>query len=215
MNHTVSRRRAIVTAVSVVLIICLVYLTARDREKLTVAEQAVREVFSPVARGASLVSARISSWVSFMISIGEMKQENEALKAQLDTLKAANLALEEAGRENQRLQALLALKSGYQGRSAAAYISYRDPGNWLEAVAIDKGSASGLANGQAVVNARGVVGRITSVTPHTASVLLAIDSRSSIGGLDARSRDLLIVEGMGDGSGLLLANPLEIGRAHV
>lgn len=208
MNPNVSRRRAIITVVSVVLIICMVYLTARDRERLTLAEQAVREVFTPVARGASTVSRWVSSWVSFIASIGEMKSENERLRAELDAAQAALLQLEEAARENQRLTELLQLKGSLRGRAEAAVVAYRDPGNWLESVVIDKGSSSGIAKGQAVINARGVVGRVTSVTPNSATVLLAVDSRNSIGGIATRSRDLVVVEGAGDGSGLLIARPL-------
>jgi len=208
LNPNVSRRRAIITVVSVVLIICMVYLTARDRERLTLAEQAVREVFTPVARGASTVSRWVSSWVSFIASIGEMKSENERLRAELDAAQAALLQLEEAARENQRLTELLQLKGSLRGRAEAAVVAYRDPGNWLESVVIDKGSSSGIAKGQAVINARGVVGRVTSVTPNSATVLLAVDSRNSIGGIATRSRDLVVVEGAGDGSGLLIARPL-------
>jgi rod shape-determining protein MreC len=208
LNQNASRRRAIITVVSVVLIICLVYSTARDRERLTLAEHAVREVFAPIARGASIAGREISSFMSFISSIGQMKQDNERLKEELDAANAALLELSEAAAENKRLREALAMTESLSGRAVVATVAYRDPGNWLESLVIDKGSNDGISNGQAVVNSRGVVGRITSVTPNTATVLLAVDSRNSIGGLDSRSRDFVIVEGVGDGSGVLVARPL-------
>lgn len=210
MNQNASRRRAIITVVSVVLIICLVYFTARDRDRLTLAEQAVREVFAPVARGASIVGREISSLMSFLSSIGQMKHDNERLKQELDAANAALLELGEAEVENKRLRDALAMVKPMSGRAVVATVAYRDPGNWLESVVIDKGSKAGIANGQAVVNTKGVVGRVTSVTPNTATVLLAVDSRNSIGGVDSRSRDFVVLEGAGDGSGVLLARPLGV-----
>ncbi len=210
MNKLLSRRRAIVTAVSVILLVTLVYSTARDRERLSAAERVLREVFAPVARGASYVSRTVSSWVSFAASIARMKPENEALHAEVDRLRSEIVQLQEASCENDRLRGLLELKSALSGRSAAAHVIYHDPGNWLESVVIDKGSSHGLAGGMAVIGPMGVIGRTASVTKHTATVLFAVDSRSAIGAINARSRDLLIAEGIGDGSGLLRVRPVGV-----
>lgn len=208
MNKLLSRRRAIVTCVSVILLATLIYSTARDRERLSVAEHVLREVFAPVARGANCVSRTVSSWLSFVVSIGRMKRENEALSAEVDRLRSEIVQLSEAASENARLSSVLELKSSLGGRTAAARVVYRDPGSWLESAVIDKGSSQGLASGMAVVGPRGVIGRTASVTAHTATVLFAIDPRSAIGGINSRSRDLVIAEGIGDGSGLLQVRPI-------
>jgi rod shape-determining protein MreC len=192
----------------VVLLLCLVYFTARDRQRLTLAEQVAREVFAPVARLGSRFGTWVSSWASFVSSIGATKAENERLAREVDRLVSENLALSEAARENERLRALLDLKSSMPGRTLGARVAFRDPGNWLSTIVVDRGSADGVRNGMAVIDPRGVVGRVTSVTPKTAAVLLAVDGRSAIGGLNTRSRDLLVVEGLGDGSGLCVARPL-------
>ena len=208
MNKLLSRRRAIVTAVSVILVVTLLYSTARDRERLSVAERVLREVFAPVARGVSCAGRTVSSWASFVVSMGRVRRENEALRHEVDSLRSEVVRLEEEARENARLSSLLELRSATRGRSTAARVIYRDPGNWLASAVIDKGSSQGVGNGMAVVGPAGVIGRTTSVTPHTATVLFAVDPRSAIGGIDARSRDLVIAEGIGDGSGLLLVRPI-------
>jgi rod shape-determining protein MreC len=192
----------------VILLVTLIYSTARDRERLSAAEHVLREVFAPVARGANYVSRAVSLWVSFVASIGRMKRENEALSAEVDQLRSEVVQLSEAARENARLSSLLELKSSLDGRAVAARVVYRDPASWLETAVIDKGSSQGVGTGMAVVGPRGVIGRTTSVTAHTATVLFAIDPRSAIGGIDSRSRDLVIAEGIGDGSGLLRVRPI-------
>jgi len=154
------------------------------------------------------VSRAVSLWVSFVASIGRMKRENEALSAEVDQLRSEVVQLSEAARENARLSSLLELKSSLDGRAVAARVVYRDPASWLETAVIDKGSSQGVGTGMAVVGPRGVIGRTTSVTAHTATVLFAIDPRSAIGGIDSRSRDLVIAEGIGDGSGLLRVRPI-------
>lgn len=208
MNKLLSRRRAIVTCVSVILLVTLIYSTAHDRERLSAAEHVLREVFAPVARGANRASRAVSSWVSFVASIGRMKRENEALRAEVDSLRSEVVQLSEAARENARLAGLLELQSSLGGRIVTARVVYRDPASWLESVVIDKGSSQGVATGMAVVGRSGVVGRTTSVTAHTATVLFAVDPRSAIGGVNSRSRDLVIAEGIGDGSGLLRVRPI-------
>ncbi|MEA4883093.1 MAG: rod shape-determining protein MreC [Clostridia bacterium] len=210
MNQFFTNRRAIVTAVCVVVLVLLVYSTSRDRARLSVAEQVAREVFAPVAKVATKASRAVSSWVSFVVSVRSMKRENDELRAEVDRLRLSAIYSEEAMLENQRLASLLNLKMMLRGRSEAARVAYRDPGNWLESVVIDKGSANGVVNALAAVNDRGVVGRVVSATSHTATVMLAIDARSAIGGLDLRSRDLVVADGLGDGSGLMTIRPLGV-----
>lgn len=202
------KRRIVVTAICTIILICLIYFTARDRDRLSVAERVAREIFSPIARGASKISREFSSWALYLASIGETKAENERLRSELDALRHENLQMEEAMRENQRLKVLLDFKDVFGGDMVVAKVSYRDPGNWLDSVVINKGSGHGVSSGCPVVTDRGVVGRTTSVTRNTATVILAVDSRSAVGGIDARSRDLVLVEGLGDGSGLLHVRPL-------
>src|SRR5439155_399164 len=54
---------------------------------------------------------------------------------------------------------------------------------------------TGVRRNAPVVTADGVVGRVIEVTPTASRVLLIVDSRSAVGALLQRSRDLAVVEG--------------------
>src|SRR3989442_1297444 len=65
----------------------------------------------------------------------------------------------------------------------------------LMPVQVDRGSRDGVRRNAPVVTADGVVGRVIEVTLTTSRVLLIVDSRSAVGALVQRSRDLAVVEG--------------------
>src|SRR5206468_1345549 len=58
-----------------------------------------------------------------------------------------------------------------------------------------RGGRDRVRRNATVVNADGVVGRVIEVTPTASRVLLIVDSRSAVGALLQRSRDLAVVEG--------------------
>jgi len=60
---------------------------------------------------------------------------------------------------------------------------------------VDRGTRDGVRRNAPVVTSDGVVGRVIEVTPTTARVLLVADSRSAVGVVVQRIRDLGVVEG--------------------
>ncbi len=83
--------------------------------------------------------------------------------------------------ENKRLKMLLSLdrNSVRQGLVSAAVISRRQ-GGWWHQLEIGKGLLSGIAKDDIVIGPGGLVGRITSVTPSTARVLLLTSPSSRV-----------------------------------
>lgn len=64
-------------------------------------------------------------------------------------------------------------------------------------VTIDAGSDAGLRPDMTVVNGDGLVGRITAVTSHTATVRLAVDTDFTVGGRVGENMELGFVHGRG------------------
>jgi rod shape-determining protein MreC len=88
--------------------------------------------------------------------------------------------LQQLEADNQRLRGLLDLERGNPGLVSAPVIS-RQAGGWWQQVVIGRGGLQGLAPGDAVLAPGGLLGRVASVTPTTATVLLLTDSSSRIG----------------------------------
>jgi rod shape-determining protein MreC len=96
---------------------------------------------------------------------------------------------------NRRLQKLFQFKETIDYPVLAVQVIGRDPTGWFKSVIIDKGTKSGLKVNMAVVNASGVVGRLVSVSPKYAKVLLIIDQNSAVDCIIQRSREKSIIKG--------------------
>ena len=95
-----------------------------------------------------------------------------------------------------QLHRLLALAGQGGYRIVAATVIATAQG-FQQKVTLDAGSADGVRAQQTVVNGRGLVGQVTSVTAHTATVLLATASTSQVGVELAPSGQLGFVAGPG------------------
>ena len=86
-------------------------------------------------------------------------------------------ALEE---QNQRLQRLLDVQRSLGLGAQLARLVEVDPGPFHRRIVLDVGSADGVAVGQAVIDASGVMGEITETLPHTSTVMLVTNPTQAI-----------------------------------
>jgi rod shape-determining protein MreC len=98
--------------------------------------------------------------------------------------------------DNLRLRELLDLQQA-GGKAIPAPVISRTAGGWWRQLVLGRGSLQGVAPGQAVVAPGGLVGRVVSVTPGTATVALLTDSSSRVGVWVARVRRHGLLVGLG------------------
>lgn len=134
-------------------------------------------------------------WLNYFQLIN-VRQENKKLKIAVDNLMMENSRFRELLSAHERLQDLLQFKQTMNRPVLAAQVIGLDPTGWFKSVIIDKGKEAGLELDMPVVNASGVVGRIVSLSPNYAKVLLIIDQNSAVDCLIQRSRDRGIVKGL-------------------
>ncbi len=127
-----------------------------------------------------------------LIDVGE---ENRVLKKREAYLENRLNALREIEIENQRLRELLAFQESVPYDMAPVGVVGKDFNSWSRTLIINQGSRSGIERGMAVVRPEGVVGRVLSVSPSYAQVLLVIDSNSDVPSIFQRTRAEGIVEG--------------------
>lgn len=104
-------------------------------------------------------------------------EENTRLRHEVAALKQALQDSERLEAENARLRQLLAYQARGEGHWAAAEVLSRGgaaAGN-AHKIRVGKGACDEFAVGAVVVVPEGLVGRITSITPHTAEVTLVTD----------------------------------------
>ena len=163
------------------------------------------ELFAPVGRGLSRVSDWIGGTVRLWREIGQLRSENERLRAELASQPLLAVEVTELRDENEQLRRLLAmqerLSTRVQLQAVGAQVIGRSPSAWFSLVKIDAGSAQGISPGDAVVSDRGLVGRVQRVSAHSSDVLLITDVTNSVGATVQRSHSRAQGVVLADGRG--------------
>jgi rod shape-determining protein MreC len=122
--------------------------------------------------------ARVSAWIDdVFVSQRDLLEENTELRQQLLFARRELQLLAGLASENSRLRELQEASQAVQGRVMTAEIINvsNDPGS--RRVLINRGAHNGVFEGQALLDAHGLMGQVEEVLPFTSWVLLITDSR--------------------------------------
>jgi rod shape-determining protein MreC len=134
---------------------------------------ALRTVISGPAHAVSAVGARAKSAFAVLFTVHDLARENTQLKEQLIAKEAEIAKLQFAQGENEQLKKDLQFRlSRSDFNVVAANVLNYSPTNIYQTITINRGSADGIAVGQAVVSAGFLVGKIQAVSEKTAEVWL-------------------------------------------
>ncbi|TWH00683.1 rod shape-determining protein MreC [Nocardioides sp. J9] len=158
----------------------------------------VGEVVGPVQAGVATVVRPVAGIPGAFRTNDQLRERVADLEADLAE---RDQRLAKAGYDEQRLQQLAGLRAlagdiGY-ALVPARVIAIGPAQNFTSTVTIDAGTDAGLRPDMTVVAAEGLVGRVTSVTSRTATVLLIIDDTSRVGGRVGENMELGFVSGHG------------------
>lgn len=131
-------------------------------------------------------------------TLGRLTDENDALRNALLVERARNARLQAAAAENARLRGLLgaAEQGGLDVQLAPILDIALDPNR--QRLTLDIGSAAGVREGQAVIDAGGLIGQVTRVRHSSAEVLLLTDPSHAVPVAVSRNGIRLVVYGRGD-----------------
>lgn len=122
------------------------------------------------------VPTRVSFWIDdVFVSRTDLLGENEQLREQLLISQRQLQLLESLASENSRLRALDEASQAIDGEVLPAEIINVSPDPYSKRVLINKGARDGVFNGQALVDANGLMGQVDEVLPFTSWVLLITD----------------------------------------
>jgi rod shape-determining protein MreC len=162
-------------------------------------DRVVLAVTTPLERLlAWSITGTLRSWHGYVSLRGAHERARE-LDRSVAGLEIENERLRQQQLENDRLLRLLSLAEATPERRwiAARVIGVGMGPAAFQTLTLDRGSDDGVVRMMPVVVADGVVGRIRSVTGHTADVLLVIDRNSSIAVRVERTRARANVRGNG------------------
>ena len=167
----------------VFLIILALFFLSSNLERAKSWNPAVRVLIEILAPVQKLVKGSVnftSGLWSKYIGLINTHEENLRLKVEVDKLMMENSRYRELLSTYGRLQELLNFKDTTEEPVLASQVIGRDPTGWFKSIIIDKGENSGVKENMPVVNAKGVVGQIVSVSYNYSKVLLLIDQNSSV-----------------------------------
>lgn len=195
------RERRTVLLLAVVMVSLLVLMATQvSKGSPSNGESVLLRIASPFLRAGSAVTGGISSVWNEYVDLRHTRSRNASLEEKLTLLQLQVQKLEEAGRENERLKALLDLKEAIGGGTVAARVIGNNSRGLSHTIIVDRGASSGLRPNMAVVSAEGVVGRVWVVSDHVAKIQLLTDTAAGTAVLLQRTRVQGIL--LGDGSEL-------------
>jgi rod shape-determining protein MreC len=136
---------------------------------------------SPLQNASSKASGATSNFFRQIFNFHSIAQENEQLKERLAKVEVELRNTQQQASENERLKGLLNLKEHTGYDSVPARVIARDPSVWFNTITINRGSSSGITINMPVVTATGIVGRVITVSPWAAQVMLVTDEKAGAG----------------------------------
>ncbi|MEU5090298.1 rod shape-determining protein MreC [Streptomyces sp. NPDC021356] len=199
MRDTKESRLLLVLLIAVAFALITVDIRGGENSPVDGARRAAATVFGPIENGVSGAVDPVGNAVSAIRDSGDrhdrlatLEKENAALKAKLgsDDRNRSRLS---------QLDKMLKLAGeGQYGIKGAQVIAIGAAQGFSWTITIDAGSNDGIRRDMTVLNGDGLVGRVTTVGPDSATVLLANDPDFTVGTRMEGSDELGFASGQGD-----------------
>lgn len=171
---------------------------------------AISDAMEPVFKVLKQPVTAVENAVTNMGSLYHLYEDNLRLKDENARLLAWQAAAQQLERENAALRALTRFGTPDRPTVLSARVIADRGGPFLHTVLIDTGTDDGLAVGDAVLDAAGLIGRIIQPGQSTARVLLITDLNSKIPVLVERTGARAILSGTnGPRPGLVFGEELQ------
>ena len=210
-RNKVAWRRLVFVAL---IIVALALLTVSFRETssgpIHSIQQAGLSALTPLQAAGARAAKPFRDGYHWVTTLWSAHRENQQLAGQVEKLQGVTVQNQELSQENERLRGLLDFHDSTVFPAGATFkvatVIGKAPTLWESWILIDKGSADGIEMDQAVVGAtpvtgnaglsgKGLVGKVVSVTAHSAKVQLITDSESSVAAIIEGPRAEGIVQG--------------------
>lgn len=177
-GSTFTRRRAILllSLTSVLLIT----LDLRGSSVVNAARSAFGTLFQPIESATRVITKPIQNTWHGITHYDDVVEENRRLRDLVAYGQGANIAAIATVREAQELLALNGLPTLAGISSCTAQVVGQSPSNFSQTVEINRGSECGIKVGMPVLNAAGMIGKITNVYNKRAVVMLLTDPGYSL-----------------------------------
>ena len=192
-----TRRARLLVAVLLSAAIVLVTIDFRTEGDgpLDAIGRGIMSVIGPIQDGVSRALRPVGDFLAGFTQVGSLKDQVSRLQEQNATLQNERQQVADILRENEELRKALGLRERFDFRTVTVRVTGVGPSNFEQTVFIDRGQADGIRKDQPVVAGQGLVGRVVSVSPHSARVLLLIDPSSAVAARVSSNGETGVLEG--------------------
>lgn len=175
-----SNKKLILLLVSVIFLVALISFSLRDRQNATLPEQIIKDTVGFAQGLVAKPTNYITSIFSNIESLLNTYEENKRLKMRLEDFAVLQAKVHDLETENASLQELVDKEESLRDYERLhATVIARNPDQWEEKIILNKGSSHGVERNMAVMTARGLIGKVTLVTPFTSEVELLYTNNSN------------------------------------
>jgi rod shape-determining protein MreC len=168
-------------------LVLLAYQVKSNQEVRLIRVWAVTAV-TPLARAIEGGRSSLAHFFSDYFVLLDVREENKRMKAQLDRIQMENQYLRTELSTADRAQSLAIFQQHSPSKTIAAHIIANSTDSGAKVVFVDRGSTSGIQKGMAVITPDGIVGKVSSVYPTAALVLLITDPTFAAGVISQKNR---------------------------
>lgn len=156
---------------------------------------AVVDITAPILNVVSRPVQSINDAMAEVENVLAMREELARLREENARLMSWQSVAQRLEAENKALRSFFAFSSGPQATFITARVVGDAGSAFVRSMLLNAGARDGVKNGQAVMTADGLAGRITEVGETSARVLLITDINSRIPVLVERTRDRAVLAG--------------------
>ncbi len=170
-------------------VLCAMGQGSYIRSALVTVSTPFRWAFTKVGEG-------LSGFSLYFRTLEDLRDENEALRAELDGYKNLVYDAELIGEENDFLNSFLGIKEEHVDfLFEDATVIGRESTNYRTVYTLSKGSLHGIEVNMPIITEDGLVGHITEIGATWSKAVLLTETASAVGGFIERSGVLGVVEG--------------------
>lgn len=195
--------RVIVVGITITLVM-IISVTETERKKVTVVENIIGNILTPIQEPLSTVSNKVSDKTYSFTNSSKIKKENEELKKEIAKLKDKVRKQEKIISSKEFLRKEYELIENTKYDLTSADIVGKDPGNWFEKFTLNKGKKDGVKKDDIIVEASEVekdvivealVGRAIDVGDNWSKITSITDVSNSVSFTISRTQESGIAKG--------------------
>ena len=190
-------KKLLLLLVSIIVLVALIGFSLRDRQELSWPEQFLKDTSGFFVNIFNKPVSGVTGIVENLSDLQNTYKENKILKERLDEYVVLKTEVQDLKEENQKLREILDKEDDLREYTPFhATVIGRNPDRWHETLTINKGTLHGIEKDMAVITAKGLIGKVKTVTKFTATVQL-------LSSLDATNRVSAYIQGDNKAFGLI------------